>query len=80
MLFDTLKLALISVPLIKVYDLELPVQVNSDASGTAVGAVLEQQHGNFWHPAEYFLKRLNNTESRYGAAECKMLGCILVIE
>ena len=52
------------------YDPELLVQVMSDASGTAVGAVLEQQHENGWHPVEYFSKRLNDTESRYSATEC----------
>ena len=56
------------------------MQVKSDASGTAVGAVLEQQHGDAWHPVEYFSKRLNNTESRYSATECEMLGCILAME
>ena len=62
------------------YDPELPVQVKSDASGTAVGAVLEQQHGNIWHPVEYFSKRLNDTESRYSATEREILGCILAME
>ena len=36
--------------------------------------------GIFWHPIEYFLKKLNDTESRYGTTECEMLGCILAIE
>ena len=56
------------------------MQVKSDASGTAVGAVLEQQHGDVWHPVEYFSKRLNDTESRYSATEHEMLGCILAME
>ena len=56
------------------------MQVNSDASGNAVGAVLEQQHGNFWHSFEYYSKRLNDTESRYSATKHEMLGCILAME
>ena len=56
------------------------MQVKSDASGTAVGAVLEQQHGDVWHPVEYFSKRLNDTESRYSATKCEMLSCILTME
>ena len=47
----------------------------SDASGTAVGAVLERQHGDVWHPVEYFSKRLNDSESRYSATEREILGC-----
>ena len=61
------------------HDPELSVKVKSDASGTAVGAVLEQQHGNVWHPIEYFSKRLSDTESRYSAIECEILGCILAM-
>ena len=69
-----------SAPVLKVYDPELPARVKSDASGTAVGAVLEQQHGNVWHPVEYYSKRLNDTESRYNATEHEILGCILAME
>ena len=69
-----------SAPVFKVYDPKLPVQVKSDASGTAVEAVLEKQNGDVWHPIEYFSKRLNDTESRYSATEREMLGCILAIE
>ena len=62
------------------YDPELPVRVKSDASSTAVGAVLEQQYRNVWHPIEYFSKILNDTESRYSAIKCEILGCIMEIE
>ena len=44
--FNTLKLALILAPVTKVYDPELPVRVESDASNTVIGAVLEQKHEN----------------------------------
>ena len=56
------------------------MQVKSDASGTVVGAVLEQQHGDVWHLVEYFSKRLNDTESRYSATEHEILSCILAME
>ena len=75
-----LKLALLSALVSKVKNPKLLVQVKLDASCTAVRAVLEQQHGNGWHPVEYFSKRLNDTESKYSATEHKMLGCILAME
>ena len=62
------------------YDPELPVRVKSDAFGTTVRGVLEQQYGNVWHPVKYLSKGLNDTESRYSAAEHKMLGCIIAME
>ena len=71
---------MISTPVLKVYDTDLPVQVKSDASGTVVGAVLVHQYGDIWHPVEYFSKRLNYTESRYSATDREMLGCILAME
>ena len=39
--FDTLKLALTSALVLKVYNPELPVRVMSNASGIAIGAVLK---------------------------------------
>ena len=75
-----MKLALTSALVLKVYDPKLPVQAKSNASGTAVGAVLKQQHGDIWHPVEYFSKRLNDTESRYSVTECEILGCIQAME
>ena len=50
------------------------MQVKPDASETAVGAVLEQHHGQVWNPVEYFSKSLSDTESRYSATEHKILG------
>ena len=69
-----------SAPVLKVYDPELPVQVKSDASGTAAGAVLEQWYGNIYYPVEYLSKRLSETESSFSAIEHKILGCILAME
>ena len=78
--FDALKLDFTSALVLKVYNPKLPVRVKLDALGTAVGAILEQHHGNICHPVEYFSKRLNDTESRYSATECKMLGCIFAMD
>ena len=71
---------MISALVLKVYDPELLVQVKPDASGTVVGAILEQQHKNVCHPFEYFSKWLYDTESRYSATECEMLVCILAMD
>ena len=49
-----IKLVLISALVLKVYNPGLPVGVKPDASGTAVGTVLEQNHGNILHPVECF--------------------------
>ena len=46
--FDTLKLALVSGPLLAIYDPTLPLYILSDASGVSSGAVVEQQVGDNW--------------------------------
>ena len=45
-----------------------------------MGAVLEQKHGNVWHPIEYFLKSLSDTGSRYSATEYEIVVCTIAIE
>ena len=56
------------------------MQIKSNILGTVVGAVLKQLHINICHPFECFLKRLNDTKSRYSTIACEILGCILAIE
>ena len=56
------------------------MRVKSDASGTAVAAVLEKQHGNIYHFVEYFSKRLNDTQFRYNETEHEKLGCSLAMK
>ena len=77
--FQDLKARLLSAPVLKVYDPELPIRVQSDASKIAVGAILEQLHDNKWHPVEFYSKRLSETEAQYCATEREMLGCILAL-
>ena len=52
-----------------------------DASGTCVGAVLEQLGSDgLWHPVEFFSKRLNDAQCNYSATEREMLAVILSLE
>ncbi|GBG66576.1 hypothetical protein CBR_g64848 [Chara braunii] len=56
--FLTLKAALLSAEVLRIYDPLLPTRVNTDASGYGIGAVLEQHDGVDWHPVEYFSKKV----------------------
>ena len=48
--------------------------LTTDASDTAIGAVLEQQVGNQWQPLAFYSRQLNKTELGYGAIDRELLG------
>ncbi|GBG73271.1 hypothetical protein CBR_g12990 [Chara braunii] len=56
--FLALKVALLSVEVLHIYDPLLPTHVTTDASGYGIGAVLEQHDGVDWHLVEYFSKKV----------------------
>ncbi len=49
-------------PTIKCFDPKLPSKVSSDASTQGLGALLEQQHKNEWHPIAYASRSLTSAE------------------
>ena len=67
--FERLKQLLTTAPVLKVFDFSLPTRIICDASSFAVGAVLEQQHGEHWYPVEYLSKKLNSAELNYSATD-----------
>ena len=52
----------------------------TDASDTAVGAVLQQLIGDDWSPIAFFSKTLQSSETRYSAFDCKLLAAYLAIK
>lgn len=74
--FDALKMALTSTPVLALPDMKLPFKVTTDASGTAIGAVLSQDFGKGDQPLAYESKRLNEAEAKYPAHEQEMLAVV----
>ena len=52
----------------------------SDASDTAVGAVLQQHIGGAWCPIAYFSKKLKPRETRYSTFDRELLGVYLAVK
>lgn len=48
--------------------------IMTDASDTAVGAVLPQQIDNVWHPIAFFSKKLTTAQTRYSVFGRELLG------
>ena len=48
--------------------------LTTDASDTAIGAVLEQRMGNHWQPLAFFSRKLNKAERNYATIDRELLG------
>ncbi|MEC9123562.1 MAG: RNase H-like domain-containing protein, partial [Verrucomicrobiota bacterium] len=48
--------------------------LTTDASDTAIGAVLEQRVGNHWQPLAFFSRQLNKAERNYATTDRELLG------
>lgn len=69
MAFDTLKSKLIEAPVLKYPDYSRPFIVTADASDTAVGAVLHQEHDGVRHPIAFFSRKLKGAELNWTTSE-----------
>ena len=54
--------------------------IMTDASNTAVGAVLQQYIDGQWRPISYFSKKLRPPETRYSTFDCELLAIYLAIK
>lgn len=77
--FSTLKNALTSAPLLAFPDFEAPFIVETDASATAVGAILAQKQDGLVHPIQYASRTLNDAERNYSACEREALAVIFAL-
>ena len=59
---------------------DAPICLITDASDTAVGAVLQQRIDSVWSPLAYFSRKLNPTETRYSTFDCELLAVYLAIK
>ncbi|KAK1799321.1 hypothetical protein P4O66_007560 [Electrophorus voltai] len=80
--FEELKHRLITDPIIRLPDAELPFIVEIDASEVGVGAVLSQRSGEDkrLHPCAYFPWRLSPAEQNYDVGDCELLAVKLVLK
>lgn len=54
--------------------------ITTDASNTAVGAVLQQRVEMEWQPLAFFSKKLSDTQQRYSAFDRELLGVYLAVK
>ena len=69
MAFEGLKEAISTKPMLRLPDLDLPFEIQTDASDRALGGVLVQEG----HPMAFENGKLNNDEQRYSTHEKEMM-------
>ena len=76
--FQKLKETICSAPVLAPFnpDASVNIRVTTDASQYAVGAVLEQQHGDVFRPVAFASRTLNSAEQRYAAHERELLAIV----
>ena len=57
-----------------------PTSITVDASNTALGAQLEQRHGESWVPIAFFSRKLSNAEKKYSAFDRELLAAYQAIK
>jgi hypothetical protein len=74
--FQQLKAALAKEPILVLPDPNVPYVVNTDASGFAIGAVLQQDQGRGLQPIAFLSKKMLDAETRYPVHEQELLAII----
>lgn len=67
--FEALKAALCAPPVLLVPDQSKPFVLNCDACKYAIGATLQQDHGNGLQPVAYFSAKMSDAERNYDVRE-----------
>lgn len=76
--FQELKERFSSAPLLRHFDPELPIRLETDASVHAISAILsqKQQDDGQWHPVAFWSRKLKDEETRYDTGDGEMLAIV----
>ena len=74
--FQRLKMLVTSAPVLRGFDKRHPIYFSTDASGYAIGAVLEKDDGQGRRPVAYFSHVLKIQEQRYSIRERELLAVV----
>jgi hypothetical protein len=79
--FNKLKDALVSYPILQLYDPNKETELHTDASAVAIAAILlQRQENGQLAPIAYFSQANNSAETRYHSYELEMLAVVKSIE
>ncbi|CAK1600321.1 unnamed protein product [Parnassius mnemosyne] len=78
--FNHLKTALVSAPILKCPNFDLPFYIHCDASSVAVGGVLTQTYDGVEHPIAYCSRSLAKNEINFSTSERELMAMIYALE
>lgn len=78
--FDKIKAALVSTPILRMPDFNRPFVLHTDASGSAVGAVLSQEHNGHLLPVAFASRALNKHELNYDTLQLECLAVVFALQ
>ena len=78
--FDRLKQCLVSAPILAHPDFEAPFILDTDASGTAIGAVLSQIQNGHERVISYASRCLSKAETRYCVTRRELLAVVVFVK
>src|SRR5438876_3086322 len=75
--FEQLIDAFITAPVLRHYDPDRKLRMETDASGTACAGILSQKWKDGWHPIAYFSRKFSGPELNYPIYDKELLAIIL---
>ena len=76
--FTQLRQAFTEAPILRHFDPERHIRIETDASGYAIGGVLSQMTSETgqWHPVAYYSQKMIPAETRYETHDAKLLAIV----
>ena len=71
--FDEIRKRLAQRPILRLYDLNAPTELHTDASSVGIAGILLQKSSDKWYAVSYFSRKTNPTEMKYHSYELEML-------
>src|SRR5438046_6880335 len=75
--FEQLIDAFITARVLRHYDPDCKLRMETDASGTACAGILSQKWKDGWHPIAYFLRKFSGPELNYPIYDKELLAIVL---
>ena len=80
--FEHLKAAFTKAPLLRHFNPELRIRVETDASGFAISGIIShlQEDDGQWHPIAFWSRKMTDIETRYEAHDGELLAIVEVFK